>query len=85
MSTDSPIGEADDQDDVLLEEYLKDARLQGLADTTLDVYESNLESAFEFFDGHPHSIGRDDLKDLLFYLKNEHPARAERPESKGAR
>jgi len=84
MSTDSPTGSADDPDEVLLEEYLKDARLQGLADTTLDVYESNLESAFEFFDGDPRSIGRDDLKGLLFYLKNEHPGKGGTPGVQGS-
>lgn len=59
--------------EVLLEEFLLDADLQGLTDETLRTYKSNLEGAFEFFDGDPHSIDRHDLKDLLYHLKNERP------------
>lgn len=62
-----------------LEEYLTDAELQGLTDDTLQVYESNLRMAFQFFDADPRSVDRQDLKDLLYYLKNEHPDKNGRP------
>lgn len=58
-------------DEELLEEWFKDADLQGLTDGTLETYMGNLKNAFEFFESNSRSIDKHDLKDLLYYLKNE--------------
>ena len=75
MSIETPSEPSERSGAVFLDEYLKDADLQGLTDGTLQVYKSDLEHAFEFFDADPSKIDRHDLRDLLFHLKNEHPGK----------
>lgn len=75
MSIECRVGSGGSSDAVQLEEYLKDAELQGLTDGTLQVYESDLKHSFEFFEADPRDIDRHALRDLLFHLKNEHPGK----------
>jgi len=76
MSIDTSPGSSDDESTTLVEEYLKDANLQGLTDETLDVYESNLKHAFDLFGvDDPRGLDQQELRDLLYHLKNERPGR----------
>lgn len=79
MSIECQVGSDGGSDAVHLDEYLKDAELQGLTDGTLQVYESDLKHSFEFFEADPRDIDRHALRDLLFHLKNEHPGKDGRP------
>lgn len=74
MTSQTQSGTDDSRDESLLEEFLKDAALQGLTEETVRTYKSNLQNAFEFFDADPRSIDRHDPKDLLVHLRNERPA-----------
>ncbi len=84
MSTDFSPEASGDEDRWSLEEYLRDASIQGLTEETLQGYKSNLRQAFEFFDGDPQSVGWGELKELLYYLQNEHPGRDGTPGVSGS-
>lgn len=75
MSVESPNRSEDGPDKELFEEYLRDARLQGLTHETVYGYEKNIQHAFEFFDGGPETVDRYALKELLHHLKNEREGR----------
>lgn len=57
----------------LLEEFIRDAELQGLTDSTVDLYNSNLRTFLGWIDAEPQSIDHRHLKEFLYYLKNERP------------
>lgn len=69
----SPSGDGGDRD--LLEEFLKDAELQGLDERTIQTYRSDLQYFVDWLNVDPRSAGRDELKDFLHHLKNDRTAR----------
>lgn len=75
MCSPSPSALDDGLNGTLLEEYIKDADLQGLTAGALDGDKLDLEHAFAFFDADPREIDRHDLRDPLYHLKNEHPGK----------
>lgn len=62
------------EDDLHIEEYLRDAELQGLIEETLRLYNSNLQTFFDEVGRHALSIDRRDLRDFLHHPKNERTA-----------
>ena len=61
--------------DEMLTEYIKDAKLRGKAESTLDTYESYLRYTFKYLDCHPEELGKSELKDFLHHLQNEKDGR----------
>ena len=57
----------------LLDGLIRDAELQGLTDSNVDLYNSNLRTFLGWIDSEPESIDHRDLKEFLYYLKNERP------------
>ena len=75
MTSTSSSGGSSTPDGDLLDEYLIDARLQGLTDRTLATYTSNLTYFIDWLDGEIRATGRDDLKGFLSHLKHERTSR----------
>lgn len=75
MSEATPPEDVSIQDEELLEEYLQDAKVQGLTEKTLTTYRSDLENFLEWLDCGLRDVGRHELRDFLSHLRNERTAR----------
>lgn len=69
----SPAEDTGERD--LLEEYFKDAELQGLDERTIQTYRSDLQYFINWLDVDPRAAGRDELREFLYHLRNDRTAR----------
>lgn len=74
MTASTGTGDTLKSDEDLLEEYLVDARLQGLSEGTLETYESQIRYYIDWLDTDVRSVGRSELKGFLANLKEERTA-----------
>jgi len=59
----------------LIEEYIQDELLRGKTEKTLNTYESDLSYIFAYLDCTPEELGKEELKKLLYHLRNEKEGR----------
>ena len=59
----------------LIDEFVMDANLRGLSERTLETYRSNLGYFFEWLDGDPRTVDKQDLRKFLYHLRNEREGR----------
>ncbi len=59
----------------LIEKYVQDELLRGKTEKSLATYKSNLTYTFKLLDCTPEELGKDELKELLYHLRNEKEGR----------
>lgn len=66
MSTESSQGVK-----TLVEEYIQDGLLRGKTEKTLNTYEDNITYSFHYLDCTPEEVGKNELRELLYHLREE--------------
>ncbi|OKY78780.1 MAG: XerD/XerC family integrase [Candidatus Methanohalarchaeum thermophilum] len=59
----------------ILNEFIRDAKLQGLQKRTLETYKSNLQYYLNYIEKKPWQANKKDLKNFLHHLKNQKQGR----------
>jgi len=74
MTASTPTWSSSEQSQELLDEFLIDAKLQGLSEGTLDTYGSQLQYFIDWTDTDLENVGKEELKRFLAHLKEDRTA-----------